>query len=110
MNSMSSACFIRLSRPCAHLCSIFRQYCSSLLAMRKANCYVEEFKKIFIHGASKRQGGVKPMQEVLFFVLEDSWRALQCQAGKYRKYVQLPLKYQNDDAIRPGNLGEREKK
>ena len=50
------------------------------------------------------------MLEVLFFVLEDSWRALQCQAGKYRKYVQLPLKYQNDDAIRPGNLGEREKK
>ena len=50
------------------------------------------------------------MLEVLFFVLEDSWRALQCQSGKYRKYVQLPLKYQNDDAIRPGNLGEREKK
>ena len=50
------------------------------------------------------------MLAVLFFVLEDSWRALQCQAGKYRKYVQLPLKYQNDDAIRPGNLGEREKK
>ena len=50
------------------------------------------------------------MLQVLFFVLEDSWRALQCQAGKYRKYVQLPLKYQNDDAIRPGNLGEREKK
>ena len=47
---------------------------------------------------------------VFFFVLEDSWRALQCQAGKYRKYVQLPLKYQNDDAIRPGNLGRERKK
>ena len=42
MNSMSSACFIRLSRPCAHLCSTFRQDCSSLLAMRKANCDVEK--------------------------------------------------------------------
>ena len=53
------------------------------------------------------------MLEVLFFVLEDSWRALQCQAGKYRKYVQLPLKYQQNDldydAIRQGNLGGKKR-
>ena len=66
-------------------------------------------KYLYIARASGREE-FSQCYKSFFFVLEDSWRALQCQAGKYRKYVQLPLKYQNDDAIRPGNLGEREKK